>query len=40
MLKELLDIIGGLPALAKGMVEGIVFTAFLTAVYFAFCAIA
>ncbi len=39
LLKELIDIVGGLPQVKRGIVEGLIVTAYLAAVYLAVCAI-
>ncbi len=40
MLKELIDLVGGLPNALRGIVEGLILMAYLVAVYFAACAMA
>jgi|GEM_PF-6584654 len=39
MLKHLIDLVSGWPNALRGIVEGLVLTAYLAAVYFAACAI-
>lgn len=35
MIKHLIDLVGGLPQAKRGIVEGLIVTAYLTAVYYA-----
>jgi len=39
MIKHLVDLVGGMPNAVKGLVEGLILTAYLAAVYFAICAV-
>ncbi len=39
MIKHLIDLVGGLPNAARGIVEGLIVTAYLVAAYFAVCAV-
>ncbi len=39
VLKELIDLVGGLPNAKRGIVEGLVVTVYIAVVYLAVCAI-
>lgn len=39
MIKHLIDLVGGLPNAKRGIVEGLILTAYLAAVYLAACAV-
>ena len=39
MIKHLIDLVGGLPQVKRGFIEGLILTVWAAAVYFAVCAV-